>query len=188
MPLISFSASLRAVFLLLAAQVFTSCTSTPVPHETQELPALMVERLEWMDDVARAKQAKALPVTDAKREAELLDAMTRAGARHGLPSSAVRAFFAGQIDAAKQCQREWLAQHAGQPLAHGQDVPDLAATVRPALDAIGAKMLSALAAARRARDPAAIAIATAARLRLAQAGCSPAVIRPAVAGLEAALQ
>jgi hypothetical protein len=95
--------------------------------------------------VAQVKQARSMPVTDAKREAELLDAMERLGAESGLPAAEVRAFFSGQISAAKLCQEEWLKRHAGvKPL--NQAVADLGTTVSPALDALGRKMIRALAA------------------------------------------
>lgn len=144
----------------------------------------MVERLGWMDEVAQVKQARSMPVTDAKRENELLDAMERLGTESGLPAARVRAFFSGQISAAKQCQEEWLRRHAGVRPA-SQDVPDLGTSVRPALDALGRKMIRALAAARAAQDTA--PLIRAARTQLAQAGYSEAVITPAVRGLEDAL-
>lgn len=144
----------------------------------------MVERLGWMDEVAQVKQARSMPVTDAKREAELLDAMERLGTESGLPAARVRAFFSGQILAAKQHQEEWLRRHAGvKPL--NQAVPDLGKTVRPALDALGRKMIRALAAARASQDTA--PLIRAAQTQLAQAGYSQAVITPAVRGLEDAL-
>lgn len=145
----------------------------------------MVERLSWMDEVARVKQAKRLPVTDPKREGELFLAMAKKGAAKGLPEVPVRAFFSGQMDAAKQLQMEWLQAHKGTPVSQGA-LPDLATTVRPALDEIGEKMLSALATARAQRS--ASKTVDAARVQMIEAGYSSAVIAPALAGLEAAFQ
>jgi len=166
--------------------VLTGCIShgTPSSSAGGDLPALMVERLGWMDEVAQVKQARSLPVTDAKREAELLDAMERLGAESGLPAAEVRAFFSGQISAAKQCQEEWLKRHAGVKPAN-QAVPDLGKTVRPALDALGRKMIRALAETRGCRDTA--PLIRAARGQLAQAGYSHAVITPSIRGLQEAL-
>ena len=144
----------------------------------------MVERLGWMDEVAQVKQARSMPVTDTKREAELLDAMERLGAEYGLPAAEVRAFFSGQISAAKQCQEEWLKRHAGVKPSN-QAVPDLGTTVRPALDTLGRKMIRALAAAHGSQDTA--PLIRAARMQLAQAGYSQAVITPAIRGLQEAL-
>lgn len=169
---------------LLLALLLTSCAG-PKPG-AQDLPHLMVERMSWMDEVAQVKQARSLPVTDAKREAELLDAMTLAGTQQGLPAAAVRSFFSGQIDAAKVYQREWLAQHASQSPPSTQALPDLATTVRPALDALGKQMLRALAKARG--SSAAPQIISSAQDQLTRAGYSRAVIRPAMAGLEAGLR
>lgn len=152
-----------------------------------KLPHLMAERLSWMDEVAQVKHVKKLPVTDPIREAELLQAMERKGATQGLPAPAVRAFFSGQMDAAKQVQTEWLRVHKDIP-GTGKALPDLATTVRPALDAIGEKMLSDLVAARAKRTTHALQTVEAARARLTKAGYSPAVITPAVTGLEAALK
>ena len=144
----------------------------------------MVERLGWMDEVAQVKQVRSLPVTDAKREAELLDAMERLGAESGLPAAEVRAFFSGQISAAKLCQEEWLKSHAGVKPSN-QAVPDLGTTVRPALDALGRKMIRALAEAHGSQHTA--PLIRAARMQLAQAGYSQAVITPAIRGLQEAL-
>lgn len=168
-----------AHFALLLCLLSASCA---VPGKT--LPSLMVERLSWMDDVAQVKHAKSLPVTDAKREAELLHAMEKKGAVRGLPAPAVHALFAGQIDAAKQLQTEWLHAHKHVPVAQG-GLPDLAATVRPALDDIGNEMLSALVIARTKGN--APQILAAARAQMTAAGYSPAVITPALKGLETAL-
>jgi chorismate mutase-like protein len=166
--------------------VLTGCMTPGLSSSSAggDLPALMVERLGWMDEVAQVKQARSLPVTDARREAELLDAMERLGAESGLPAARVRTFFSGQISAAKQCQEEWLRRHAGVKPSN-QAVPDLGTTVRPALDALGRKMIRALAAARASQDTA--PLIRAARTQLAQAGYSQDVITPAVRGLEDAL-
>ncbi len=170
--------------LLLLPLLLSTCANTRPSGEA--LPDLMVERLGWMDEVAQVKQMRSLPVTDPKREAELLEAMTRQGTQQGLPATAVRAFFAGQMEAAKQYQREWLAEHAHEPVAPTQKVPDLATTVRPALDAISTKMLTALAEARG--STAAPALPEAARVQLTRAGYSTAVTQSAVQGLAAGLK
>ena len=154
--------------------------------EREALPRLMVERLEWMDEVARVKLARSLPVTDARREAELLDAMEKLGAASALPAAAVRPFFSGQMEAAKRYQEEWLKAHAGMKET-STPVPDLAKTVRPALDEIGRKMIVALARARRHPEEAADIVHTATE-HLARSGCSQAVIASAIQGLESGLK
>ncbi|MFN7560684.1 MAG: chorismate mutase [Prosthecobacter sp.] len=149
------------------------------------LPRLMVERLSWMDEVAEVKRARALPVSDPVREAELLKAMEQRGAASGLPAGAVRAFFSGQMQAARQLQQEWL-QRPSSPDQKTGALPDLAGTVRPALDEIGIKMISCLTLAHG--SAVAPRITSEARLRLSQAGYSEAVIRAAIEGLEAGLR
>ena len=186
--MLSASSLIRVLFGLSGALglVLTGCISHGSSSSAAggDLPALMVERLGWMDEVAQVKQARSMPVTDAKREAELLDATERLGAESGLPAAGVRAFFSGQISAAKQCQVEWLKRHAGVKPSN-QAVPDLGTTVRPALDALGRKMIRALAEARGSQDTA--PLIRAARMQLAQAGYSQAVITPAIRGLQEAL-
>ncbi|MDB6139116.1 MAG: putative chorismate mutase [Verrucomicrobiaceae bacterium] len=167
-------------FLML---ILTGCALRSGPPAS--LPALMVQRLEWMDQVAEAKQARGLPVNDPKREAELLAAMEKLGAESGLPKEPVRRFFIGQMQAAKARQEEWLKAH---PPANqqGKAIPDLAKTIRPALDQIGKLMLAGLAQARAGKDVP--AIIGEARRQLVKAGCSRTVIEPALQGLDQALR
>jgi chorismate mutase-like protein len=152
---------------------------------TSQLPNLIVERLRWMDEVAMVKQARSLPVTDAKREAELLAAVEVQAAQQGIPPRAARDFFAGQIEAAKNFQMEWLAQHLQQP-TDTSSLPDLAKDVRPALDHIGQRMLAALAVSRREDKPELVVPAAVTALK--QAGFSQSVIVAAITGLEAGLR
>lgn len=165
---------------LFAALFLVACAAAP----RDDLPSLLAERLAWMDEVARYKQARGLPVEDAPREAALLDAMAREGSAAGLRPAEVRAFFAGQIDAAKQAQLAWLRTQA-EPSRHDARLPDLAGEVRPALDALGRRLIAALAEARRRGEPR--AIVQAARERLQAAGHGEAVREPALRGLRAGL-
>lgn len=165
---------------LFAALFLVACAAAP----RDDLPALLVERLSWMDEVARYKQAHGLPVEDAPREAALLDAMAREGSAAGLRPAEVRAFFAGQIEAAKQAQHAWLRVQAGRPTPDSP-LPDLAGEVRPALDALGHRLIAALAEARDPGDPQALLHAT--QERLQAAGHGEAVRTPALHGLRAGL-
>lgn len=164
-----------------------SCVLALLPcacSSPKTLPSLMVERLNWMDEVAMAKQVRSLPITDPVREAELLRTMTQRGVAAGLKAESVQRFFTGQMVAAKVVQEEWLQQHP-QGVTSDVMVPDLNMTVRPALDAIGQKMIASLA---QPRTPAAsAAILVEAGQRLARAGYSKAVSQPALQGLEAGL-
>lgn len=167
----------------LAVVHLTSCAVLQSSH-SDDLPALICQRLAWMDEVAQIKLARGLPVTDAKREEELLKAMEGKGRVAGLPSSVTRLFFAGQIEAAKAYQTQWM-KRMSRPKAKPSELPDLATVVRPALDAIGQRMIVALVKARAGREQQ--AIIDRAQQRLQRAGHSPEVIAPAMAGLKSGL-
>lgn len=161
------------------ALVLSSCASS------KTLPALMVQRLGWMDEVAEAKRAKGLPITDPVREAELLRTMTQRGVAAGVQAERVRSFFTGQMQAAKVRQEEWLRQH---PSATTRKVPDLTGTVRPALDKISAQMIDQLALKTRSMSSLSVRLTLSdAQARLTRAGYSAAVIEPAMKGLRQAL-
>lgn len=177
-----------ASILLAVALLFSlsACALTEISplSKRDELGKLMVERLEWMDEVAHVKKVRSLPVNDPVREAQLLDAMETLGLESGLPAAPVRAFFSGQMEAAKQRQDECLREIA-LSMHRPKSVPDLAKTIRPALDQIGKKMLTALARARDSEKSS--QVIAAAQGRLEKAGYSTAVILPAIQGLEAGL-
>lgn len=173
----------RPTLLILVSLLLTHCAS--LVSERSSLPALMVERLHWMDEVAQVKQARGLPVADQKREAELLDAMTKQGIQAGIPEQATRAFFLGQINAAKRYQEAWLRSHA-MPSSDTTPLPDLAQTVRPALDEIGRRMIESLAKTRKTA-PRANTIADGAAC-LTRAGFAREVVEAAVRGLEDGLR
>ena len=169
--------------LLLLTLLMPACSG--LGGSRHSLPALMVKRLDWMDDVAEAKRAKGLPITDPKREAELLRSMMQRGDAAGLNDESVRLFFSGQMQAAKVRQEEWLRQH---PTATTTQAPDLASTIRPALDEIGTQMIEQLEEETRHRTPIeAAALVTQAQNRLMKAGYSEDVVKPAVKGLKDAL-
>jgi chorismate mutase len=150
------------------------------------LADLIVERLSWMDEVAAIKRARQLPIVDAKREVELLAAMEKQGVAAGLPAKAVRGFFLGQMDAAKECQQRFLL-NMSIPKSHAQGLPDLATEVRPALDRAGAQIIEALVQARTQKlDAQTVKIV--ARAKLAKHGYAETVIRPALDGLVLGLQ
>lgn len=177
--------SCRFPLVVLSLLLFSGCSAFQPSAERATLPQLMVQRLGWMDQVGQAKQARGLPVNDPQREAELLKAMTKLGTEAGVPATAVKAFFTGQMQAAKVRQEEWLRAHPPGPGKKGP-VPDLAKTIRPALDQIGRRMIVRLAEARGLsnREP----VVAEARRQLARAGNSEAVIVPALLGLEAGLR
>ncbi len=150
------------------------------------LPVLVEERLNWMDEVAMAKQVAALPITDPVREAELLRTMTQRGVAAGLKEESVRRFFTGQMQAAKVVQQEWLRKHPPGATSLLTVVPSLTHTIRPALDEIGAEMIARLAQPRTPVQS--TALLEEARERLIRAGYSAAAMKPALEGLQAGLQ
>lgn len=174
-------------FRALPALMLAACalTVTPARRESERLAGLMVERLSWMDEVAEVKQARSLPVTDPVREAELLRAMEQRGAAAGIPAVATRAFFIGQITAAKRFQAAWMQQQQQQPTVAAP--PDLAKTVRPELDRIGAEMITSLARLRASGAEPSSVVETA-RERLTKAGYAPPMADSALDGLSKALQ
>lgn len=171
--------------LLLA---LTGCSTTGFRHPgpAHRLAGLLLERLEWMDEVAAVKQERGLPIVDAKREAELLRAMEAQAVQAGLPATSARCFFTGQMEAAKECQR--LSLLPGSPLRfRGHKLPDLQNGLRPELDRIGREMIATLVEARRQGIPASKA-APAARRLLAAHRFPESVIQPALQGLAAGLE
>lgn len=173
--------------LVVLLSILVGCSTPFARHSSpSSLPKLMADRLAWMDEVARVKQARSLPINDPKREAELLDTMEARALALDLPSSAVRAFFTGQMNAAKQLQLEWIASHTSPPSSATEPLPDLAKTIRPALDEIGTRMLEALKKARASNTSESIIVQ--ARQALMRAGYSESIVAPAIAGLEAGLK
>jgi chorismate mutase-like protein len=175
---------LSAAFVAALGLMLLAGCSLMQSHRSKDLPDLVVERLGWMHEVAHIKQRHHLPVTDPKREAELLAAMTAKGVAAGLPADATRRFFAGQITAAKIFQEQWM-KRMSRPKASLSSPADLAKIVRPALDDIGTRMIEALVVARQRHDHRQIIEQT--RTRLQRAGHGPEVTGAALAGVEAGL-
>ncbi|WP_395746819.1 chorismate mutase [Prosthecobacter sp.] len=173
---------LPGVFALGVVLLLSSCASR------RTLPALMVERLGWMDKVAMAKQIQHLPTTDPVREAELLRAVTQRGVAAGVEAKRVRSFFQGQMQAAKVRQEEWLRQHP-QGVTSEVRVPSLTKTVRPALDEIGKRMIDELARETGILTSQGVrSLLSEAEEHLTRAGYSAAVRQPAMEGLQEALK
>ncbi len=123
-----------------------TATATPLGA----LVAAMDERLALMPLVAAAKRRAGLPIEVPEREDRVIesavtgtrDAATRAGVAP-LPSAAVRAVFAAQLEAAKEVQ--WNALH-DPTFAPEKPIPDLDTQLRPALLRIGEQIGSLLVA------------------------------------------
>lgn len=170
-------ASLMVTFAPLHAETVSTQTLDP-------LVSLILERLSWMDEVAEVKRAKSAPVADPAREEALLKAIEQKAIEAKLSPTQVRAFFQGQIEAARAFQEEWLAKP--QPAEwHTRPVPDLTRDVRPQLDLIGTQIITHLGLPRTADQR--VATLTQAEQTMQQKGYSLAVIQPALRGLAAGL-
>ena len=104
----------------------------------------MEQRLMLMHDVARWKWKSNQPVTDLKREQELLETVVERGRDKGLDPDLVRRFFAAQMQAARAVQQadidHWSAN---------KDKPDAEATslvvLRQQIDHLNDELIDALA-------------------------------------------
>jgi chorismate mutase len=107
------------------------------------LLTLMRQRLLLQHQVARYKWRAQLPITDARREQELLATVVAQGRALGLEAGPVRQFFQAQLQAGKLVQQadfdRW--QKTGKPPPTSG--PDLKA-LRADLDSINEKLLEAL--------------------------------------------
>lgn len=108
------------------------------------LIALVAQRLALTEPVAHWKWAHRKPVTDAPREAALLDDVQKRASAAGIDPAFARAFFRDQIDASTQVQKALFETwHTSQ--APADPAPDLATATRPALDRLTGQLLGALA-------------------------------------------
>jgi chorismate mutase-like protein len=110
---------------------------------------LIARRFAYMPVVAALKAMHNLPIEDLPREREVLDAVAAGARREGLPERAAVDLFALQIELSKAVQRR---QREPSTL-------DLGAQIRPALSALGDRILAALAEASRDEGFSALALA-----------------------------
>jgi len=109
-------------------------------HDAREVVDLMAQRLELMQFVAAWKYAKSLPITDAAREKAVLDATVERAAALGIEPGSARALFALQIELARNVQTRRIDswKHGAAP---PEPLRDLGSDLRPALDALGSRLL-----------------------------------------------
>lgn len=103
------------------------------------LTDLLARRLAFMPLVAEVKAKAGLAIEDLPREKLVLEASEQQAQKLGLPAVSARAFFALQIELAKAVQRRRREPTELQ----------LAQQIRPALNALGDRILEALGAAAR---------------------------------------
>ncbi len=141
--------SLRSSVLLLVA-VGAWCA---MAHPLANLQSAIAARLLLMDDVARYKWNHALPIVDSEREAALLERATTEAVTLGLPEGYARRVIAAQIQAARTLQLELVSAWRHQQEPPFDDVPDLNAQQRPAVDAATHQLLEQLHASLCALEP-----------------------------------
>lgn len=115
------------------------------------LIALVSQRLALAVPVAQWKWANHRAITDAPREAAVLDDIARRAQEADVDPTFARTFFRDQIEASKQVQRalfeRWNKTHPPAGVT-----PDLATSTRPQLDRITRALLPALARVQPWRD------------------------------------
>jgi chorismate mutase len=123
---------------------------TPCEAHAEQCAALleaMRRRLAIMHDVAHWKWRHDRPIADPPREQALLDDLVaKAVASHPrLDAALVRRFFSAQFEAARLVQEGNFARwRAGEPLPQSEP-PDLAAELRPQIDAVSGELVDRLA-------------------------------------------
>ncbi|MES2789037.1 MAG: gamma subclass chorismate mutase AroQ [Planctomycetota bacterium] len=113
-----------------------------------EVCRLMVRRLDLMPGVAQAKWNRKLPITDEKREQELLARLAAAGVAQKLPEELTTGFFQAQITASKQVQEQAFQDWTAQQHPPFENPPSLEQDIRPQIDEINGLMLAALVKCR----------------------------------------
>lgn len=120
-------------------------------HETtaqdalDHLLQLMRRRLLLMHEVARWKWNAQTPIADPQREQALLENVVTQSRSVGLDPELTRAFFVAQIETAKQLQKEDFKRWESEKQGPFRDVPDLAGALRPEIDDLSLRLLTALA-------------------------------------------
>jgi chorismate mutase len=116
--------------------------------ENTHLADLLARRLAFMPIASALKKAQGLPIEDLPREQEVLLAVARGAEARSLPAKPVHDLFVLQLDLAKAVQRRQQEPSA----------LDLAGQVRPALSAVGERILDALVEARATQRLASLAL------------------------------
>ena len=113
------------------------------PSDVARVFNLMQQRLELMRSVAAWKYANNVPVTDAAREQQVLDATVARAQRLGIDAVSARELFTLQIRMARDVQDHFIAGWKAQsPVA--EPVRDLKNEIRPELDRLGNELLRAI--------------------------------------------
>jgi chorismate mutase len=112
--------------------------------ELDRLLRIMGQRLALMHEVARWKWNAGQPITDPRRERELLQSVVECGRDKGLDPELVRSFFAAQMEAARLVQQadfdRWTANQQ-EPFADTTSLEVL----RQQIDDLNRELIDALA-------------------------------------------
>ena len=138
-----------------AALLCTSLVLAPLPAfaaqfqdpetQRQQVLATMEARLALMPGVAAAKWRSGAPVLDAAREQVVLQGVGREAERRGLAPAASQTLFAIQMRLAREAQQQLHAQWREHGFPTTLLIPDLSTDIRPQLDALMERQLTALA-------------------------------------------
>ena len=135
--------ALAALMLLLSCTASAAAAFASTDEEADQVFDIIEARLELMRAVAAWKHAHQLPISDASREQQVLDATVAEAARLGIEPAAARELFALQIRLARQVQQHYFAAwQKGAPDA--EPLRDLSEELRPELDDLGARLLRAI--------------------------------------------
>ncbi|TAM00862.1 MAG: chorismate mutase [Paraburkholderia sp.] len=108
------------------------------------LIALVSQRLSLAEPIAHWKWEHHKPITDAPREAALLDDVQKRASAAGVDPAFARTFFRDQIDASTQMQKNLFETWRTSQGPSGE-APDLATVTRPQLDRLTGQLVGALA-------------------------------------------
>lgn len=144
-----FAAAILAILVgLLAGCAHTEpkAAFVPTPSENRLVEA-MVRRLDLSKHVAWVKFQNNIPISDPKREAEVLASLVKKGQEQGLAPRTVELFFTAQIRASRTIQGELIGAWKRGAALPAFPPWDLKRHIRPRLDAVSDEMLGALRAA-----------------------------------------
>ena len=131
-----------ALALLLVANI-AGAANFSGPDEVAKVFDLMQQRLRIMPSVAAWKYANNIPVTDAARERQVLDATVAQAQSIGIDGASARELFVLQIRMASDVQEHLISNWQSQGRSD-QPVRDLKTELRPELDGLGEQLLRAI--------------------------------------------
>jgi len=134
--------TVRAIAIALFAVPIMATRAAEADSSLTNVVALVSQRLALAEPVAHWKWAHGQPIDDTPRERQLLSEVTTRARSAGIDPDFAQAFFQDQIDASKAAQRALFAQWKHVPPTG--PAPDLKTVVRPQLDQLTQRLISAL--------------------------------------------